>query len=279
MPNHVANKIEFYGDQENINKVLELIKGKEECIDFNKIVPMPKTLNLVSGSIQDLAVQYAMCKKTLAKRMEIESILKTTEASYYGDYHKKIFIREHNIEELEKAANEFEKDLKEGKKDVLNDTLDYESLGIKTFEDLGDAYINNIIEYGNIDWYDWCCENWGTKWNAYDSYVNNDESEMFFNTAWSCPLPVLDKFAEMCYEYEVEFSGKWADEDRGCNVGTFTSDCSGDEYYFSYECVENCSNEAYDIYVELQGESECMGKDDEGNWICYDCDNCPNRCY
>jgi len=41
MPNHITNRIEFYGDQDNIDKVLNLIKGDKECIDFEKIVPMP----------------------------------------------------------------------------------------------------------------------------------------------------------------------------------------------------------------------------------------------
>lgn len=276
MPNHITNRIEFYGDQENINKVLELIKGEEGCIDFNKIIPMPKTLSLTSGSIQDWAVQYAICKKSLVEKMQIESVLKNIEASFYGNYYNKLFMHQHSIEELQEKANEFEEKLKAEKKDIF-DRTDYESLGIKTFEDLGDAYISNIIDYGNVDWYDWCCTNWGTKWNAYDIYFDEDDNAITFNTAWSCPLPVLDKLAEMCYEYGVSFTGKWADEDCGCNVGIFESDCDGDEYWFSYEYMENCSNEAYDIYVELNGESNCIGKDENGNWIHYDCDDCPNK--
>ena len=50
MPNHVTNQIEFYGNQKNINKVFELIKGDNGYIDFNKIIPMPKSLNIESGS-------------------------------------------------------------------------------------------------------------------------------------------------------------------------------------------------------------------------------------
>ena len=188
MPNHITNQINFYGEQKDIDKVLEIIKGKETCIDFNSIIPMPDNI---------------FCGPLGQKEMEL---------------------------------------------------------------------------YGKNNWYDWCCFNWGTKWNAYDTYLNKEENSITFDTAWSCPLPVLDALAELCYKHNVYFTGKWADEDTGCNVGIFESDCDSDEYWFSYEHIENYSNEAYEIYIELKGENDCLGHDEEGNWIHYDCDNCPHPC-
>lgn len=279
MPNHIANRIEFYGDQENINKVLELIKGEDRCIDFNKIIPMPQSLHLISGGHQSAAIQYALSKKSYNERMALEDGLKNCSADFYGSYYKKIFgIGAETDSRLQELARDFEEQLKSEKKDIFDDT-DYAGLGIKTFEDLGNVYINNILQYGYDTWFDWSCAKWGTKWNAYDDYLDEDINVIEFNTAWSCPLPILDKLAETCYEYGVSFTGKWADEDMGSNVGIFESDCDGDEYWFSYEYIENCSSEAYDIYVELQGESECLGKDENGNWIHYDCDTCPHKCY
>ncbi len=48
MPNHVTNKVEFFGNQKNIDKVLELIRGDDErpVIDFNKIIPIPDNIYL-----------------------------------------------------------------------------------------------------------------------------------------------------------------------------------------------------------------------------------------
>ena len=54
----------------------------------------------------------------------------------------------------------------------------------------------------NSGWYDWHCDNWGTKWNAYDIYPESfpailDEIEgskdltYSFNTAWAPPLTWL----------------------------------------------------------------------------------------
>lgn len=278
MPNHVTNKIEFYGEQKNIDKVLDLIKGEDRCIDFNKIIPMPKELMLPSGSDMNYAVQYALSKKSYGESVRIKDILSKTPCHFYRNYYKSIFVP-HTYDDaaLNKRAEWFNNNLAENKKENIFDETDYEGLGIKNFEDLGNAYINNIIKHGVDTWYDWRVSNWGTKWNAYGCQYIKEENEIFFDTAWSCPLPILDKLAELCFEHNVSFSGKWADEDAGQNVGVFESDCDDDEYWFSYEYITNGSNEAYEIYTELKGESDCVGQDEDGNYVHYDCDTCPNK--
>lgn len=273
MPNHVTNKIQFIGEQENITKVLELIKGEEDAIDFNKIIPMPKTLNLTSGGNDTESMQYALSKKPMSESQRIKAMLILKKCDYYGTYYNKIFRnRIFTTEELEKAAKEFENNLKEHKRNMF-ENIDYEGLGIKTFEDLGNMYINNIINYGHDSWYDWRIENWGTKWGAYDIYVGENVIE--FDTAWNCPFEILDKLAEICNKFDVGFVGKWADEDCGHNVGTFKTK---DGLLYD-EPAEDESNKAYEIYIELKGESDCIGENEDGNLVHFDCDTCPNKCY
>lgn len=118
----------------------------------------------------------------------------------------------------------------------------------------------------------------GTKWDAYEASFNESDNTLWFDTAWSCPIPVLNKLAEICCINGIEFEGEWADEDCGCNVGVFWSDNHiNEDYVFCYTPVDDETNKAYDIYVKLKGESECLGKDDDGHWIRYDCDTCPNK--
>lgn len=87
--------------------------------------------------------------------------------------------------------------------------------------DLGDKYLSNLEKYGSTTWYDWCCRNWGTKWNACepswqgDDYVN-------FNTAWSAPLSVYEQMTKLFPE--VLFDVSYADEDMGHNCGTVSWD-------------------------------------------------------
>lgn len=49
MPNHVANRVEFFGEQKNINEVMDKIKGEAEVIDFETIIPMPT--NIYRGNL------------------------------------------------------------------------------------------------------------------------------------------------------------------------------------------------------------------------------------
>lgn len=251
MPNHITNRIEFYGEQSNIDKILELIKGEDSCIDFNKIIPMPESLNIASGSSTDNAIAYYV-----TERLTIP-VEHTDLAHLISNMFNKAWAYE-VVSRVAKTA----------------ETASIEDLD-KLYE-MGKQYMFNRTNYGCYTWYEWCNRNWDTKWNAYDSYFDSDNNAIEFNTAWSCPISVLDKLAELCYEHGVWFTGKWADEDCGYNVGVFESDCDGDEYWFSYEYLANRSSEAYEIYVELKGERECLGKNADGNWVHYDCDNCPN---
>ena len=58
-----------------------------------------------------------------------------------------------------------------------------------------------LAKEGIPNWYDWCCENWDTKWNAYDvkrdvgtyKHVGGKYVTYDFLTAWSPPIPVVEK--------------------------------------------------------------------------------------
>lgn len=55
----------------------------------------------------------------------------------------------------------------------------------------------------NLGGYEWCCNNWGTKWGTYDgkpfafrNLVNNRRTvKTSFSSAWSPPTPVMDLLA------------------------------------------------------------------------------------
>lgn len=47
--------------------------------------------------------------------------------------------------------------------------------------------------------YDWCCKNWGTKWDAVDPEVliGENNATFYFESAWTPPTPVIKALTKM----------------------------------------------------------------------------------
>ena len=73
--------------------------------------------------------------------------------------------------------------------------------------------------YGDRNWYDWNCANWGTKWNSYDYELREDNS-IQFQTAWSHPFPIIHELSRVFSE--ATFYIQYADEDIGNNCGEYS---------------------------------------------------------
>jgi hypothetical protein len=102
-----------------------------------------------------------------------------------------------------------------------------------TKDDEIELTFNNTIpmpkEYEQTDeWYDWRCDNWGTKWDAFDTYIINEEEEeeinVSFTTAWTPPLPFLYALANKYPDVTIECHFI----EMGCEIcGSFYSDEMG----------------------------------------------------
>lgn len=47
------NRLRLEGDQNRIDELLKSVKGKDSVLDFNRIIPMPESLNIEAGSRTD----------------------------------------------------------------------------------------------------------------------------------------------------------------------------------------------------------------------------------
>jgi len=68
----------------------------------------------------------------------------------------------------------------------------------------------------NSGGYEWCIENWGTKWGACEVVTARMSPEVFyadFDTAWSPPIPVVQKASEMFDS--LTFSISYSEEAMG----------------------------------------------------------------
>jgi hypothetical protein len=84
------------------------------------------------------------------------------------------------------------------------------------------AQKSNIELHGYKDWYDWCVNEWGTKWDVGgdDGVLNDIEGGIIvsFDSAWAPPTNAYEKLLEqgfkilaMYYEPGMAFAGVWED--------------------------------------------------------------------
>ena len=89
-------------------------------------------------------------------------------------------------------------------------------------------------QYGTAKWYDWCVQNWGTKWNAYEvdykltavDELRNEITYTFF-TAWMEPRPIMRALmvylSQPGFDKDLEMRWRFVDEDDNFN-GEVTRD-------------------------------------------------------
>lgn len=239
MPNHVKNIIRLSGEQSDIDKVLAFVKTDESLFDFNAIIPMPKSLQILSGGRCTLGLEAYTYRKngnvTDAKIGERFSIL--------------IDLYETN-----------------GSGQSLDEYIDILIQQGKCDLNLGMVAFDNLQEYGHTTWFDWCVAVWGTKWNAY--CVEMEDNKISFQTAWAAPTPVIEQLANRFQNIEIDHC--WSDEDIGYNCGhtIFIGGKTENEY------IENQSNAAYKLYMYCWNRYECIEKDEDGFFRPKDCDIC-----
>ena len=103
--------------------------------------------------------------------------------------------------------------------------------------------------HGYVDWYDWRCEHWGSKWNAY--HYRHQGSEAWFETALMHPYPVI---AALSRKFpDTRFCVSFADEDLGNDTGAY--DIRNGELLCGGE-LDNGSREAYELAFSHWGGEE-----------------------
>lgn len=233
MANKIANKLVVNATtEEDIEKFLSAIIGIENGeflhIDFERIFPTPKCLpDTLCDSEHEIALYY---------------YLMTT-----GN--------EDMLDKLFTFPQLFSMDIYKDKTE--KELSDYKIRGEKIF--------NIALQCGSIDWRDWRINNWGTKWNAYETDIDCFDGSVVlsFYTANHGAIPVIKKLVEMFPN--LEFFYKYADEVIAYNCG----EAYGVDGNFSFKYAEDGSDEAMALYIECwQEEWENFKKTEDGwNWV------------
>lgn len=102
-------------------------------------------------------------------------------------------------------------------------------------EEKQEVYVDGVN-----NWYDWCVDNWGTKWDVdtegLEFEVHGDRATIsgWFDSAWAPPIHAYEHFLNnneechieaMYYEGGMNFAGKWEDfQDMTVEPSEFTAD-------------------------------------------------------
>lgn len=206
MPNWTYNRIKC--KKELGDKLLTINEGNYS-LDFNKLIPMPEDLKLDAGTIENKSISCYYLSLSDEDKLKLMKLLKNKEVFFHRNYWNKY---ESDIKNFEDNPNKLREEI-----DNYHGLIDFDDKKhFSNILELGKQYVENIKKYGYPQWYDWCVENWGTKWNVEDDVdvvydENKNEYDISFPTAWSVPSGIVEKYSELCSD--DEFYWEYEDED------------------------------------------------------------------
>lgn len=119
-------------------------------------------------------------------------------------------------------------------------------------------YMRPMPEDQEANWYDWCVTNWGTKWDATETFVGDDTEEdsvtFSFDTAWAPPIEAFRHWAER--DGRVTYRLTYIEPGMG-----FVGWDSYDGDYFDEDYVEQGQDEGR--YWEMAAEEFGWERDEE----------------
>lgn len=195
MPNNVENVITLKGSEEEIKKLMKEIKSDEEdinLIDFNKIIPMPKSLMIEESS--------SMRK---------------------GLKHYQEFLKDNNLEDID-LLNKEAKYLEENKS-VDKETF---KLGKKAFLNIQNYGYATWYDWSIKNW----GTKWNA-YGCHDKLDSSNMDTICFQTAWSAPHEILKRLSEMYPNIEITHQWADEDLGSNCGRKTYYKGTCIEEYY------------------------------------------------
>jgi hypothetical protein len=121
----------------------------------------------------------------------------------------------------------------------------------------------NIRVHGYGNWYDYCVNEWGTKWDVGGNDYNAPQQDspnritMSFDSAWAPPTAAMDKFMDLGFSVRLYYY-----EPGMCFAGIYSED--GDDYYdLSNMTSQQVAEDIPSELDEMFGISETMAEYEE----------------
>ena len=234
MPNHYSNSITFMCNKHRLNEILEAIQynydgERRECgigtINFEKILPIPASLDIESSDrTYDAARYYLTLINPCTPFLDVEKVPWDTFCELYTRLPQRVLSGLDSV-----------------------DTTQLEEKWSKEFLlKRGQCVVENIWNYDAATWYDWCYENWGTKWNAYSCSYDGDNT-IHFLTANGPSCKVTQALSEVYAD--VTMIHEWD--------GGYLADCCGKVQFKSGKSEAKVFSRPYELDIKVPSSLGC----------------------
>ena len=120
----------------------------------------------------------------------------------------------------------------------------------------------NEAQHGYKNWYDFCTNEWGTKWDVgvegSQTLVNENELTTYFDSAWSPPTGAYAKLQDLGFEVEAYYY-----ESGMCFAGIY--DENGDDFYNIDGSSESVRENIPQVLDEMFNISENIAEYEDEN--------------
>ena len=271
MPNWVENKLTMAKADSH------LVLNKEQCVDFNILVRMPPSLNTESSTDGNTDVYLYLSNRN---QIPLDAMKQTSSAQHYFNADSNPFVLsclKRTFNEKIEAAHMSSKKLLDTINSMPPETLaqnlannDYYNIDARVKH--GETIFRNEIDYGAPTWYEWSLQNWGCKWNASKTHVedaNDDPNSgmitISFDTPWSPPEAWLKSLSAR----NIDFRCDWHEESGYEGIYRSTSGEFTSEDTTSYDDEEdedsNCVTNYQEADVSISLGSALLGDDNGDN--------------
>ena len=262
MPNWCKNFVEFIGEREKIKKLETFCGG----MDFKKIVPMPETLGLNSGTMSCIAEKiFAGEELEDYEKYHLERLPMTgerTKEKPYGESSEDISYLFRDVVIKGESA----------KQDIINSLMLKEPRSQGDLYEMGRLISENKARYGTGNCIDWRYDNWGVKSEALDVYFENkgEVLEYDFLTAGNPPVEIMVEIIKYLRELsDIEMNWSYRIEVYSRGEYVLTEEGVMEKVYGFYDDIYNkrpeicgisfCLNVAPDEFAYLPADRNDAG--------------------
>ena len=224
MPNWAYNEIRCQNEHD-FSRLKECVLTQGN-MDFKRIIPMPDVLEKMPGCSSSEHIRaiayYLGCGQPISKTEVCQAIHKEYPNVRFLSNNKVVMFA--NATTKRKKRLNIDIEIADKISDASQDTdaikaeIQRYANGRKnmpnfycfnTYEEYGKTALRCLLLYGCFDWYTWCTSVWGTKWNASETNVSEEDFAIYFETAWS---PVVELMCHLSKKLRIPLYMQYAEE-------------------------------------------------------------------